>query len=98
MPCQGGSVVVNACNLQDDTTTSYLNELICHSLGSSDSEDSSSLRAPPPPAPEVRNTSINRNEAEVAVSNSSVDAGTRTVAIIIDREKDRLDPDYDREL
>ncbi|CAH8304445.1 unnamed protein product [Eruca vesicaria subsp. sativa] len=87
-------VVVNACTLQDHTTTSYLNELICDSLGSSDTEDSSSLGAPPP-ALEVRNTSINFNEAEVAVSNS-VDAGTRTVAIIRDREKDRYDPDYDR--
>ncbi|KAH0881166.1 hypothetical protein HID58_068560 [Brassica napus] len=74
---------------------------IFNSPGSSDSEDSSSLRAPPPP-PEVKNTSVNRSEAEVAVSNNSPDAGgsresgRTSVAIIRDREKDRYDPDYDR--
>jgi len=72
---------------------------IFNSPSSSDSEDSSSLR---PPSLEVRNTCINRNETEVAVNNSPVDAVTRDsgrtsrVAIIRDREKDRYDPDYDR--
>ncbi|CAA0381987.1 unnamed protein product [Arabidopsis thaliana] len=72
---------------------------IFNSPSSSDSEDSSSLR---PPSLEVKNTCINRNETEVAVNNSPVDAVTRDsgrtsrVAIIRDREKDRYDPDYDR--
>ncbi|CAN7038609.1 unnamed protein product [Brassica rapa subsp. trilocularis] len=29
-PCQGGAVIVNTCDLQDHTTTLYLNELIYH--------------------------------------------------------------------
>ncbi|CAH8389483.1 unnamed protein product [Eruca vesicaria subsp. sativa] len=68
---------------------------IFNSPSSSDSEDSLSLRAP---SLEGSNTCVNRNEAEVAVTDSSVDAGSRTsrVAIIRDREKDRYDPDYDR--
>ncbi|KAJ0249487.1 SUZ domain-containing protein [Hirschfeldia incana] len=69
---------------------------IFNSPSSSDSEDSSSLLRAPPPLPPVEG--VNRNETEVAVSNSSVDAGSRSsrVAIIRDREKDRYDPDYDR--
>ncbi|VVA97151.1 unnamed protein product [Arabis nemorensis] len=73
---------------------------IFNSPSSSDSEDSSSLRAPPPL--EGKNTCINRNETEVVVNNNPVDAVTRDsgrtsrVAIIRDREKDRYDPDYDR--
>ena len=30
-PGQGGAVIVNACDLQDHTSSSYLNELIRHS-------------------------------------------------------------------
>ncbi|KAJ4873500.1 Single-stranded nucleic acid binding R3H protein [Raphanus sativus] len=51
---------------------------------------------------EGNNTCVNRNEPEVAVSSTPVDAGNREsgrtsrVAIIRDREKDRYDPDYDR--
>ncbi|EOA31000.1 hypothetical protein CARUB_v10014143mg [Capsella rubella] len=73
---------------------------IFNSPSSSDSEDSSSLRPPPPL--EGKPTCINRNETEVAVNNNLVDAVTREsgrtsrVAIIRDREKDRYDPDYDR--
>uniref|UniRef100_A0A1J3DTU5 R3H domain-containing protein 1 n=1 Tax=Noccaea caerulescens TaxID=107243 RepID=A0A1J3DTU5_NOCCA len=75
---------------------------IFNSPSSSDSEDSSSLRAPPPL--EGKHICINRNETEVAVANSNppVDAVNREsgrtsrVAIIRDREKDRYDPDYDR--
>lgn len=75
---------------------------IFNSPSSSDSEDSSSLRAPPPL--EGKPACINRNETEVAtpVNNNPVDAVTREsgrtsrVAIIRDREKDRYDPDYDR--
>ncbi|KAG2318055.1 hypothetical protein Bca4012_068980 [Brassica carinata] len=78
---------------------------IFNSPSSSDSEDSSSLRAPSLPL-EGSNTCVNRNEPEVAVDNnnsSPVDAAgsresgrTSRVAIIRDREKDRYDPDYDR--
>ncbi|CAN6818757.1 hypothetical protein Bca4012_003949 [Brassica carinata] len=61
---------------------------IFNSPSSSDSEDSPPLEG------------VNRNENDVAVSNSAaVDAGgsrTSRVAIIRDREKDRYDPDYDR--
>ncbi|CAN8259811.1 unnamed protein product [Cochlearia groenlandica] len=74
---------------------------IFNSPSSSDSEDCSSLRAPP--SLEVKHiTPINRNETEVAVNNNPVDSisqesgQTSRVAIIRDREKDRYDPDYDR--
>ncbi|CAN8269480.1 unnamed protein product [Cochlearia groenlandica] len=74
---------------------------IFNSPSSSDSEDSSSLRAPP--LIEGNNTYINRNETEVSVNNNiPIDAQNREagrtsrVAIIRDREKDRYDPDYDR--
>ncbi|KAF3598719.1 hypothetical protein F2Q69_00038803 [Brassica cretica] len=62
---------------------------IFNSPSSSDSEDSSSLQAPPL---EGSNTCVNRNEPEVTAVNNN----TSRVAIIRDREKDRYDPDYDR--
>ena len=62
---------------------------IFNSPSSSDSEDSSSLRAP---SLEGSNTCVNRNEPEVTAVNNSASR----VAIIRDREKDRYDPDYDR--
>ncbi|KAG7608163.1 SUZ domain [Arabidopsis suecica] len=84
---------------------------IFNSPSSSDSEDSST-RAPPPPYPRLdskHNTACpSRNETEVVVNYNSNpvdverngvirDSGrTSRVAIIRDREKDRYDPDYDR--
>lgn len=72
---------------------------IFNSPNSSDSEDSSTRAPPPPPVQTKHNNSRlpARNEAEnlVDVERNSVGRTSR-VAIIRDREKDRYDPDYDR--
>lgn len=84
---------------------------IFNSPSSSDSEDSSTRAPPPSPHLDTRdnnNTRPTRNETEVLINNNSYpvdverngiirDSGrTSRVAIIRDREKDRYDPDYDR--
>ncbi|KFK26109.1 hypothetical protein AALP_AA8G203900 [Arabis alpina] len=85
---------------------------IFNSPSSSDSEDSSTRAPPPPPPRYLdtrhNSTRPSRNETEVVINNNSnhVDVErngviresgrTSRVAIIRDREKDRYDPDYDR--
>lgn len=84
---------------------------IFNSPSSSDSEDSSTRAPPPPPRVDTKhnNSRPTRNEAEVMIFNNNSnhvdvernsvvrDSGrTSRVAIIRDRDKDRYDPDYDR--
>lgn len=74
---------------------------IFNSPNSSDSEESST-RAPPPPVQTKRNDNSSRLPARNESESSLVDVErngvgrTSRVAIIRDREKDRYDPDYDR--
>uniref|UniRef100_A0A1J3CP69 R3H domain-containing protein 1 n=1 Tax=Noccaea caerulescens TaxID=107243 RepID=A0A1J3CP69_NOCCA len=82
---------------------------IFNSPNSSDSEDSSTRAPPPPPHLDTKHDNTRRNETQVVISNNNSNPGdverngviresgrTSRVAIIRDREKDRYDPDYDR--
>ncbi|WZZ37787.1 uncharacterized protein LOC106382986 [Brassica napus] len=73
---------------------------IFNSPNSSDSEDSSTRAPPPPPVQQTKHNNSRlpaRHESESVVDEERNGVGrTSRVAIIRDREKDRYDPDYDR--